>query len=101
MIEGITTGNDTEAMLPLEAPTESPAKEPQKIRVVLVDDHPIVREGLRKLLELEDDISVVAECSNGEQALLIVDEVHPDVILLDINLPNLNGLEVTSRLQAD
>ena len=71
------------------------------IKITIVDDHPIVREGLRKLLELEEDIKVVAECSNGEQALSVVEETHPDVILLDINLPNINGLEVTNRLQAD
>lgn len=74
---------------------------PRQINIVIVDDHPIVREGLRKLLELEDDIKILAESSNGEHALVLAEEVHPDVMLLDINLPNINGLEVTSRLQAD
>jgi len=99
MIEGITTGNETEALLPLEAPTESAAKEPQKIRVVLVDDHPIVREGLRKLLELEDDISVVGEAENGRQALDVIEETNPDVLLLDLKMPGMDGITALQTLQ--
>ena len=99
MIEGITPGNETEALLPLEAPVESPAKEPQKIRVVLVDDHPIVREGLRKLLELEDDISVVGEAENGRQALDVIEETNPDVLLLDLKMPGMDGITALQTLQ--
>ncbi len=74
---------------------------PRKITVLIVDDHPIIREGLRKLLEMEDDIVVVAEAGNGEQALSIVRQAQPDIVLLDINLPNLNGLQVASLLKAE
>src|SRR5436309_1798238 len=72
-----------------------------KITVLIVDDHPIIRDGLRKLLEMEQDIVVIAEAGSGQQALELVREVQPDVVLLDINLPNLNGLQVTSQLKAD
>jgi DNA-binding NarL/FixJ family response regulator len=72
-----------------------------KITVLIVDDHPIIRDGLRKLLEMEQDIVVIAEAGSGEQALELVRQVQPDVVLLDINLPHLNGLQVTSQLKAD
>jgi DNA-binding NarL/FixJ family response regulator len=73
----------------------------QKINVLIVDDHPIIRDGLRKLLEMEQDIVVIAEAGTGQQALDIVRERQPDVVLLDINLPNMNGLQVASQLKAD
>lgn len=100
MFEGITTGNETEAVLPLEnQAVESPASEPQKIRIVLVDDHPIVREGLRKLLELEDDIAVVGEAENGRQALDVIEETNPDVLLLDLKMPGMDGITALQTLQ--
>ena len=71
----------------------------RKITVLIVDDHPIMREGLRRLLELEQDITVLAEVGTGEQALEVAHRIQPDVVLLDINLPTLNGLQVTSRLK--
>ncbi len=73
----------------------------RKITILIVDDHPIMREGLRKLLELEQDIIVVGEAGTGEDALTTARQIQPDVVLLDINLPNLNGLQVTSLLKAD
>jgi len=73
----------------------------QKITVLIVDDHPIIREGLRKLLEMEDDIVVISEAGTGQQALEIARQAQPDVVLLDINLPNLNGLQVAAQLKAD
>jgi DNA-binding NarL/FixJ family response regulator len=74
---------------------------PWQINVLIVDDHPIMREGLRKVLELEADIKIVAEAETGEQALDIAARIHPDVVLLDINLPELNGLQVTARIKND
>lgn len=69
--------------------------------IVLVDDHPVFRQGLRNLFITEEDIEVVAEGADGEQALQLVHTLQPDVLLLDINLPGMNGLQVTSRLKAD
>jgi DNA-binding NarL/FixJ family response regulator len=71
------------------------------LNVLIVDDHPILRVGLRNLLQLESDIKVVAEAGTGEQALEIVRRTPLDVVVLDINLPSMNGLQVTSRLKAD
>lgn len=70
------------------------------VTVVVVDDHPIVRAGLRLILSAAEDISVVAEGASGADALRLVDQYRPQVLVLDVNLPDLNGLEVTRRLRA-
>lgn len=64
------------------------------IAVLIVDDHPLLRQGLKTLLELEGEIRVVGQASNGPEALRLVDQLKPDVILLDINMPGMNGIEV-------
>lgn len=69
------------------------------INVLLVDDHSMVREGLKQLLELDGDIKVVGEAGNGESCLSLIDSLQPDVVLLDINMPGMNGLEVLERLR--
>lgn len=71
-------------------------KEP--IRIILADDHAIVRRGLAALLQLEGGYSVVAEAENGEEALRCAEEFQADVIILDLSMPRLNGLETTRRL---
>lgn len=68
------------------------------IRVLLVDDQPLVRTGLRTLLEEESDIAVVGDASDGEMAVAAVDEMTPDVVLMDIRMPVLDGLEATRRI---
>jgi DNA-binding NarL/FixJ family response regulator len=68
--------------------------------VVIVDDHPIVRAGMRTVLTNTDDIRVVAEGARGADALRLVAEHRPDVLVLDVNLPDINGIEVTRRLRA-
>lgn len=71
------------------------------IRTVLVDDQPLVRAGFRMLLDAEDDIEVVAEAGDGLSAVDIVTEVVPDVVLMDIRMPGIDGLEALARINAD
>ena len=70
------------------------------ITVVIVDDHPIVRAGMRAVLERCDDIRVLAEGGTGGEALRLVAEHRPDVLVLDINLPDQNGIKVTRKIKA-
>src|ERR1700704_1828906 len=69
------------------------------IRVLIADDHPIVRDGLAKLLSLEEDVVVVGEASDGCEVLEKVQELDPDVLLLDLRMPNLDGLSALQALQ--
>ena len=71
------------------------------IRVVVADDHPIVRDGLRKLLSLEEDVEVVGEASDGREVLEKVQELEPDILLLDIQMPGGSGLDVLRQIRAD
>lgn len=68
------------------------------MRVILADDHQLVRAGLRALLSSFADVEVLAECGDGQEALVLVDRMQPDVLLLDVTLPGLNGLEVARRV---
>ena len=69
------------------------------ITVVIVDDHPVVRAGIRMIVDAAPDVTVVGEGANGADALRLVAQHHPDVLILDINLPDLNGAEVARRLR--
>ncbi|MEA3396696.1 MAG: response regulator transcription factor [Chloroflexota bacterium] len=69
------------------------------ITVVIVDDHPVVRAGIRTIVDAAPDVTVVGEGASGAAALRLVAQHHPDVLLLDVNLPDLNGAEVTRRLR--
>ena len=71
------------------------------IRVILVDDHPVVRTGIRTLLEQAEDIVVVAETGNGSEVFTLVEQLTPDVLLLDMEMPGLSGVEVASRLKKE
>ncbi|MBL8237386.1 MAG: response regulator transcription factor [Bryobacterales bacterium] len=71
----------------------------KRIRIVIADDHPIVRDGIRRLLSLESDIDVVGEAGDGRGVLDVVHETNPDVLLLDLRMPNLDGLGALETLQ--
>jgi DNA-binding NarL/FixJ family response regulator len=75
--------------------------ETRPIRVVLADDHAVVRKGIREFLEEENDITVVAEAADGEEAVALVGERHPDVAVLDIQMPGMTGIEATRRIKAE
>lgn len=70
----------------------------QKIKVLLADDHVVVRQGLRALLQGEQDIEIVGEADNGRQAIALVKKLMPDVVVMDIAMPVLNGLEATRQI---
>ena len=70
-------------------------------KVVIVDDHSIVREGLKQLLELNGDVEVIGEACDGVECLMLLEKVLPQVLLLDINMPNMNGLEVLEKLKEE
>src|SRR5215213_5526551 len=64
-------------------------------RILLADDHAVVREGIKRLLERHDDFEVVAECADGSEALHEIERLHPDVVMMDISMLNMSGLEAT------
>jgi two-component system nitrate/nitrite response regulator NarL len=67
--------------------------------LLLVDDHPMMRRGIRQLIELESDLCVVGEANNGEEALVLAAQLNPELVLLDNNMPLLNGVETLKRLR--
>jgi DNA-binding NarL/FixJ family response regulator len=69
------------------------------IKVILADDHPVVREGIRKLLEQSPEITIIGEASQGEEVLHLVEELTPDVLLLDMEMPGMGGDEVAQKVQ--
>ena len=69
------------------------------IRLMLVDDHEVVRTGLRSFLEAQGGLLVVAEAGSGEEALAVIEEAHPDVVVMDITMPGMDGLEATRQLK--
>ncbi|NLL48009.1 MAG: response regulator transcription factor [Firmicutes bacterium] len=71
------------------------------IRVLIVDDHPLLRQGLSRLLELEGGIQVIGQASNGVEALRMTSQLNPDVLLLDINMPGMNGIEVAKTVREE
>jgi two-component system response regulator NreC len=72
---------------------------PEKLRILLVDDHAVVREGLRLLVDAQPDMEVVGEAEDGEMALEKTRELQPDIVVMDISMPHLNGVQATERLK--
>ncbi|BCJ96949.1 DNA-binding response regulator [Anaerocolumna cellulosilytica] len=71
----------------------------ESIKIVIADDHRMIREGLKQLLELEGDITIVGEAGDGLSCLQVIEDKKPDVVLLDINMPQMNGLQVLEKLK--
>jgi DNA-binding NarL/FixJ family response regulator len=72
----------------------------QPIRILIADDHPVFRFGLRALLESQSDMVVLAEVESGEESVQMVQSLQPDVVLMDVNMPGLNGIEATKQITA-
>ena len=68
-------------------------------RLLLVDDHKVVRSGLRMLLDNESDLTIVGEAGTGQEALQLVEQLQPDLVLMDIGLPDMSGIEVTHQIK--
>lgn len=74
-------------------------KATRKVQIAIADDHALFREGLKRILNLEDDFEVVSECGDGEQVMDLCRESNPDLILMDINMPRENGVIATSKVR--
>jgi DNA-binding NarL/FixJ family response regulator len=72
---------------------------PRKIRIIIADDHEVVREGTRTLLERENDLEVVGEAADGEEAINLIESLKPDVAILDVSMPKFSGIEVTRQIK--
>src|SRR5882672_5912527 len=84
---------------PMNQSPEARENRKGRVRIVIADDHPIVRDGLKKLLLLEDDFEIVGEAGDGREVLEKVQALDPDVLLLDLRMPNLDGLSALQALQ--
>jgi DNA-binding NarL/FixJ family response regulator len=83
----------------LDAPPSGPEQVGSKIRIVVADDHPIFRDGLCRLLALEPDFEIVAQAQDGKQVLDVLQQHEPDILLLDLKMPGLDGLATLQKLQ--
>jgi DNA-binding NarL/FixJ family response regulator len=77
---------------------DEPARSGQRIRVLVADDHPVFRRGMRAILGAEPDTELVGEATDGEEAVALTLKLRPDVVLMDLNMPNVSGIEATRRI---
>ncbi|HOY13130.1 MAG TPA: response regulator transcription factor, partial [Saprospiraceae bacterium] len=70
-----------------------------EISILLVDDHAIVRNGIKAMLSSEEDFEIIGEGSDGNEAISLILQHHPDIVIMDINMPNLNGLDALKKLR--
>ena len=87
-------------MLPSEAPVRADAAAPQPATVLLVDDHALMRTGVANIINQERDLRVIAEASNGVEAIAAFEQFHPDVTLLDLRMPVMEGVEAVRQIRA-
>lgn len=73
----------------------------KKIKLLIVDDHKVVRAGIRLLFQTDNEVSVVGEAENGEMATELVKKLHPDVVITDISMPNMGGIQLTKKLKEE
>lgn len=73
----------------------------ERTRILIVDDHPVFREGIRKLIDDQEDLEVIGQANDGEEAVRMAVELQPDLVLMDIMMPKMNGIEVTKQIKAD
>jgi DNA-binding NarL/FixJ family response regulator len=88
-------------MVYLDEPTTTALKEKSKIRCVIADDHVLVRQGIRRLLQDESDVEIVGEAGDAAEALKCVMELRPDIVLMDIGMPGFSSFDATRVIQAD
>lgn len=92
--------SEASAFAQATAPPEMAAEAgPHSIRVLISDDHPLVREGLRRLLSLENDLEIVGEAADGESTVALVEKLDPDIVLLDLRMPGVDGFGALQRIQ--
>ena len=70
-----------------------------KIKILIADDHDLIRQGLKSILNFEEDFIVAGEASNGEEAILLITQYKPDILLMDINMPLMSGIEVLKKIK--
>lgn len=71
----------------------------EKIKILIADDHSLVREGLKQILELESDMQIVGQAGDGEEAIMLLQQTKPDIVILDINMPKMNGIQTLRRMK--